>query len=81
MRSMHSILVKFMWALRKENVETVVMQDITSMLLMEKARQLNEALSRLSSDGNAVGSTMTGKLRVVSENLDADGNRDAGETL
>ena len=72
LRSMLVTLVKFMWALRKENVETVIMQDITSMLLMEKARQLSEALSRLSSDGGGVGRAVTSKLRIVREDADAE---------
>ena len=42
--------MKLLWKLRLREIEVLVMEDVTCMFLLEKAKRLHDALSLLTSD-------------------------------
>ena len=50
-RIMLAVLLRFLWKVRFHHVDTLIMEDIVCLYLLDKAKQVNDALASVSSDG------------------------------
>ena len=47
---MIGVLIRFLWRVRFQHVDGLVMEDVVCLYLLDKAKQLNDALGNVTSD-------------------------------